>query len=78
MRKVTDSVLPNGIFVGQLFGVDDGWNTSGTMMNFHKRADIDTLFRDFKKLHVSEVNESGFIADGSPKHWHVFNIIAQK
>lgn len=78
INKVIDSINPGGLFVGQLFGVNDEWNTPETQMTFCKRTDVDRLFSNFKTLKISEVNEDGAMANGNSKHWHVFNIIAQK
>lgn len=78
MKKIINSINPGGLFVGQLFGINDGWNTSDSNMTFCERGDVDKLFSGFKHLDINEVNEDGFMASGSSKHWHVFNIIAQK
>lgn len=78
MKKILESIKPEGLFVGQLFGVKDEWNTSDAKMTFCERVDVETLFRNFKHLDIREMNEEGTIASGASKHWHVFNIIAQK
>jgi SAM-dependent methyltransferase len=78
MNKVIGSIKPNGLFVGQLFGVNDEWNTPETKMTFCERKDVDKLFSNFKVVEISEVDRAGIMANGNPKHWHVFNIIAQK
>lgn len=78
INKVIGSIKPGGVFVGQLFGVDDEWNTPEAKMTFCERTDVDKLFSNFKVLEISEVNEDGAMANGNSKHWHVFNIIAQK
>ena len=78
VARITTSIKPGGVFVGQLFGIDDEWNTDDTKMSFHERIDVERIFDDFDKLLIHEVNEDGPIANGSSKHCHVFNIIAQK
>lgn len=78
MNKVIDAINPDGLFIGQLFGVDDEWNTPDAKMTFCSRADVDNLFSNFKQVKIYEVNEKGTLASGHSKHWHVFNIIAQK
>lgn len=78
MNDVMRALNPNGLFVGQLFGVDDEWNTPEAKTAFCDRADLDKLFHDFQDLKITEVNEKGTMASGNEKHWHVFNIIAQK
>lgn len=76
--KITSSIKPGGLFVGQLFGVDDEWNTADTKLSFHERSDIERYFTDFEALQIHEVNEDEVMANGNSKHWHVFNIIARK
>ena len=78
MKKIIDSMKPDGLFVGQLFGVDDEWNTPDTKMSFCERSVVNTFFHNFKHLDIREVNEEGSTASGDSKHWHVFNIIARK
>lgn len=78
INNVIDAINPNGLFIGQLFGLDDEWNTPDSKMSFCKRADIDNLFSSFKQVKITEVNEIGTLANGDSKHWHVFDIVAQK
>lgn len=78
INDIYDAINPNGLFVGQLFGIDDEWNTPDSKMTFCKRTDIDKLFRNFKQVKITEINEMGSLANGDSKHWHVFNIVAQK
>lgn len=78
MKKIVGSINVGGMFVGQLFGPNDEWNTPESTMYFCKRADVNKLFKNFKVLEIKEVDEEGTTANGSSKHWHVFNIIAQK
>ena len=78
ISKILESIKPEGLFVGQLFGVNDEWNTPDAKMTFCERAEVDMLFRNFKHLEIREVNEEGTMASGGTKHWHVFNIIARK
>ena len=78
IHGVIDSIKPGGLFVGQLFGLDDEWNTAETKLAFCERKDVEALFADFATFDLREVNEKGAIASGDSKHWHVFNIIAKK
>ena len=78
MKKILESIKPEGLFVGQLFGVNDEWNTPDAKMTFCERVDVETLFRNFTHLDIREMSEEGTVASGASKHWHVFNIIAQK
>lgn len=76
-EKIKEALLPGGIFVGQFFGVDDEWNMPGSGMTFHTEREVKELLTGLKVLEYKETNEPGRLADGSTKHWHVFDIIAQ-
>ena len=67
-----------GIFVGQFFGVNDEWNTPGNQMTFLTREKAEAELKDLRVLEFREEDVDSHIADGTPKHWHVFHIIAQK
>jgi len=67
-----------GIFVGQFFGVNDEWNTPRNRMTFLTREQAEAELKDLKVLEFREEDVDSHIADGTPKHWHVFHIIAQK
>lgn len=78
-QKVKDSLKPNGIFVGQLFGVNDDWNKSSTTRTtFHTIEAAKMLFADMELIKFMEKDYDGTIADGTPKHWHVLHILARK
>ena len=78
MEKVINSINAGGVFVGQLFGVNDEWNTPESQLIFHERSDVSKLFEGFQALEIKEVNEQRGVVGGDQKHWHVFNITAQK
>jgi len=67
-----------GIFVGQFFGVNDEWNTLGNQMTFLTREQAEDELKGLKVLEFHEEDVDSHVADGTPKHWHVFHIIAQK
>ncbi len=76
--RMKNSVQPGGIFVGQLFGMHDEWNTPDSRMTFLTREQAEELFKDISIIEFNEVEEDGHVANGTPKHWHVFHIIARK
>ncbi len=78
MKKIKSSLKEGGIFTGQFFGDKDQWNTDGTKLVFHTEADIRTAFADMDLLSFKEVEHDSQTADGAPKHWHVFNVIAKR
>jgi tellurite methyltransferase len=78
-ERVKRALRPGGIFVGQIFGVNDQWNRpEQDTIAFHTRAEAEELLRGFELIEFEEEDVDSHTADGSPKHWHVFNIIARK
>lgn len=75
------SIKPGGLFVGQLFGVNDQWNTpeAKDRMTFHTLEEVEKLFSDTEVINeIHEDEKDGKTTLGEPKHWHVFYITAQK
>jgi tellurite methyltransferase len=60
------------------FGTNDEWNVAGAEQTFSSRADIEPVFSEWTIIELTEVDEDGQTADGRPKHWHVFHLIAQR
>jgi len=77
-RKMTNSIEPDGLFVGQLFGVNDSWNVDDSNLTFHNLSGVKKLFKSFELLFLYEKDYNGITTSGVKKHWHVFNIIARK
>ena len=77
MNMIVNNLLDGGVFCGQFFGVDDGWSHRNDM-NFHTKEGVKEIFKNFDLILFEEVNEDGTIADGSPKHWHLFHVVASK
>lgn len=77
-EKILSSLKPQGVFVGQLFGLNDEWNVPGTKLAFNSKEQVESLLAGLEVLKLEEVEKDGKIADGTPKHWHVFHIIARK
>ena len=74
--RLKAALAPGGIFAGQLFGIHDQWNTPDRTMTFLTRAEVEALLSDLETIELTEEDADGHIADGSPKHWHVFHILA--
>lgn len=77
-EKIVSSLKPDGVFVGQLFGPRDEWNVDETKLAFHTRAQIEALLAGLEVLKLEEVEKDGKLANGSPKHWHIFHIIFRR
>jgi len=76
-ERIVDALRPGGRFCGQLFGERDEWAIEDDM-TFHTREEAEGLFRDFDLERFDELEEDSKTALGTPKHWHVFNIVALK
>jgi len=76
--RIKHALNTGGLFVGQFFGVNDEWNTPRNRMTFLTREQAEAELKDLKVLEFREEDVDSHIADGTPKHWHVFHIIAQK
>lgn len=74
---IVESVQAGGWFAGQLFGVNDEWAQTPTM-NFHDADAVNALLAPFEVDQLQEVDRDGITAVNTPKHWHVFHIIAHK
>ena len=76
--RIKRALNAGGIFVGQFFGVNDEWNTAGNQMTFFTREQAEAELKELRVLEFREEDVDSHVADGTPKHWHVFHIIAQK
>jgi tellurite methyltransferase len=76
--RLKTALSPSGVFVGQFFGVNDQWNTPDSNMTFLVRAEALDLIRDLETIEFTEEDADGHVADGSPKHWHVFHILSRR
>ncbi len=74
VQKIKKSLVKGGIFSGQLFGNMDEWSNN-VAMTFHTKDQATKLFSDMEVILLEEVEKDGKTADGSPKHWHVFNLL---
>lgn len=75
--RVFASLKSGGIFCGQFFGIHDEWSTNSEM-TFHTKPQIEALLSHMRIIKLEEVEKDGVTANGTPKHWHVFNVIAKK
>ncbi len=72
------AIRPGGIFAGQFFGVNDQWNREGRPHTFVTREQAEELLRDLEVIELVEEDVDGRVANGNPKHWHVFHILARR
>lgn len=76
--RLKAALAPGGVFAGQCFGVHDQWNTPERPMTFLTRAEVEALLDGLETIELAEEDADGHTADGSPKHWHVFHILARR
>jgi tellurite methyltransferase len=78
VQRLRDAVRPGGVMAATFFGKNDEWNVAGTQQTFSTQVDIERIFIGWDLIQLTEVDEDGQTADGTPKHWHVFHVIAQR
>ena len=77
-QEICNSINSNGFFVGNLFGVNDEWNTPEDKRTFLNKQQVIELFNDFEIIDFKEFEKDRATALGKMKHWHIFEIIAKK
>jgi tellurite methyltransferase len=75
--NIKHSLVKGGIFCGQFFGCNDDWSAN-PKMNFHTRESVGKLLSDMEIIFLEEREKDGETANGTLKHWHVFDFIARK
>lgn len=76
--RLKAALAPGGVFAGQFFGVHDEYNNTERVMTFLTRAEAENLLSDLEVIEFAEEDADGQKADGSPKHWHLFHILARR
>lgn len=74
--RLVDSIKPGGLLTCQFLGVNDEWRDRG--YTTHSKSEVEALLQPFEVLFLDEVERDGETAVGTPKHWHVFHIVARK
>jgi len=84
-RKITDALLPNGIFSGSFLGPED--TMAGPDYNKERywpevlvlsTEEVKNLLWDYKIESFTEHRTSGKTPDGKPHQWHIFSVVARK
>ena len=76
--KIKNSILSNGYFVGNFFGINDEWAKNKKDMSFLSKESCLKLFDDFDIIEFKEIEKEGLTGLGKIKYWHIFNVIAKK
>ena len=53
-------------------------NVPGSRLNFVRREEIPRLLEPLAIVELEEEDRDGQTADGTPKHWHVFHVLARR
>ena len=76
--KIKVSIIDEGYFVGNFFGINDDWNKTKPEITFLTKEDVIELFEDFEIIKFDEIENDSLTGLGIMKHWHIFNVIAKK
>ena len=74
--RLISAIKSGGLLSAQFLGVNDEWRDRG--YTTHTREQVDELLKPFEVLSLEEVERDGETAQGIPKHWHVFHVVARK
>ena len=74
--KIVGSLRPGGRFCGQLFGDRDTWAAEG--VTCFTRSELEALLSVLSVERLDEEEEDSQDATGTPKHWHLFHIVARR
>jgi SAM-dependent methyltransferase len=73
--RLVASIRPGGLFAGQFLGERDDWARDYTAQT---RGELDAMLAPFEALHLEEAERDGKTSLGTPKHWHVFHVVARR
>ena len=77
-EKIENSIEENGYFVGNFFGEKDSWKETRPEITILSKREIIEMFSKFDIIKFQETEKDGKTGLGTSKHWHIYNIIAQK
>jgi SAM-dependent methyltransferase len=72
--RIVDSLRAGGRFCGHLFGDRDTWASQG--VTCFTRSEVEALLSGLSVERLDEEEEDSQDARGTPKHWHLFHIVA--
>lgn len=78
-ERLKASLKQGGIFVGNFFGDRDEWNKPTDGRVFLSMEEVQALFVGMDILEFNEIDDpEGITANGNKKHWHRFDVVAQR
>lgn len=75
--SIRAALADGGLFAGQFFGPEDTWATIPGRSH-HTREQVQQLLAGLTILQFDESKKPGHDAEGNPKHWHAFHVVALK
>lgn len=78
LGQIQASLVAQGLFVGQFFGVRDTWNDGRPTMSFMTEGEVRDILSSFEVIHFQEEERDGQTALGDTKHWHVFHCVGRR
>jgi len=76
-RCIFRSLRPGGRFSGQLYGNRDEWAGNPTNSHF-TLSEVQTLTGYYDVEEFREEETDSVTPRGTPKHWHIYHIVARK
>ncbi len=76
-RRIQDSLHPGGRVSCQLYGDRDSWAGDPTI-TFLDRGTLDAMLKDLAVEHFREEEDDSVTPRGTPKHWHIYHLVARK
>jgi len=77
VNKLLNSLTKEGVFVGNIFGPEDGW-ANRSDRSFLSEKEIRELFQNFKIIKLKEIRKTKRSVMGDLKKWHCYNFIIKK
>lgn len=77
VKSMKDSLLQGGCLSVNIFGDRDGWS-SNAQMTFLSDSEVRKIFEDLTIIKIEETEKDSNLADGTPKHWHYFDVLVTK
>lgn len=76
-ERIRAALRPGGRLSCQLYGPRDSWAGDPTITHL-SRDGVDVLLDGFEVEHFREEEDDSTTPRGTPKHWHLFHIVARK
>lgn len=77
-EAIKQTLRPEAILCGQLFGNNDEWNTPKSQMTFLTREEVLELLKDYEVIKFQEIERNDSATENLSKHSHIFNLILKK